>query len=185
MINGMKDFDMNTHSTTYEIHDISPMNNKSFLLVEDNKFNMMIMVKMLKKLYPFINCIQAEDGEECIRIYKQNKENIILILLDIHMPHKDGICCCSEIREKERENNAKQNKEQNAEQNGIPIIAYTADITEDTMIKCIQAGFSSYMIKPALISDMKSVIDSLLPLLRFQNKNMETQSEISSESFSR
>ena len=117
---------MNTHSTESEIRTIPSMNNKSFLLVEDNKFNMTIMVRMLKKLYPFIDCLQADDGEECMRVYEQNKENIILVLLDIHMPHKDGMCCCSEIREKELKNNS--------EQNGIPIIAYTADVTEDTML---------------------------------------------------
>ena len=59
------------------------------ILVVDDEFRMRKLVKdfLLKE-----NCkvLEAEDGEEAIKVFDENKNKINLILLDVMMPKLDG-----------------------------------------------------------------------------------------------
>ena len=74
--------------------DITLLNEKKVLLVEDNKINQMITQKMLEKRG--ISCKIIDNGEDAIEDTKVN--NYDLILMDVHLPGINGTEATSEIR---------------------------------------------------------------------------------------
>lgn len=109
------------------------------LIVDDNKINQKITQKILEK-QEYI-CSLASDGEEAVTMAKQSKYD--LILMDIHMPKKDGIEATIDIREFDQE---------------TPIVALTAVEIEEIRYKIASAGMDDILIKPYDISMFLNVI---------------------------
>ena len=79
----------------------------------------------------------AENGLEACDMFLSNPEGYSLILMDIHMPVMDGYEAAKKIRSMDIDW-AKQ----------IPIVAMTADTTEDDISKCFEAGMDDHIVKP-------------------------------------
>jgi signal transduction histidine kinase/CheY-like chemotaxis protein len=112
------------------------------LIAEDNPINLLLIKTYLKEIIPQALIIEAKDGTEAVE--KHQKESPDLILMDIQMPHLNGIEATKEIRALEK----------NIE---IPIIAVTAGSLPGDKEKCLQAGMSDFLTKPLLkqtLSDM-------------------------------
>lgn len=112
------------------------------LIAEDNAINMLLTKTYLKDILPQALIIDAKDGTEAVEQY--HKESPDLILMDIQMPHLNGIEATQKIRA----------MESNIE---IPIIALTAGSLPGEKEKCLQAGMSDFLTKPLLkqtLSDM-------------------------------
>lgn len=112
------------------------------LIAEDNSVNMLLTKTYLKDILPQALIIEAKDGVEALELYQ--KESPDLILMDIQMPHLNGIEATQKIR----------GMEKNFE---IPIIALTAGSLPGEKEKCLQAGMSDFLTKPLLkqtLSDM-------------------------------
>ena len=112
------------------------------LIAEDNAINLLLTKTFLKDIIPQALIIEAKDGNEAVEKYL--KENPDLILMDIQMPHLNGIEATQKIRALEK----------NTE---IPIIALTAGSFPGEKEKCLQAGMSDFLTKPLLkqiLSDM-------------------------------
>jgi signal transduction histidine kinase/response regulator RpfG family c-di-GMP phosphodiesterase len=117
-------------------HDIK------ILIAEDNAINLLLTKTYLKDILPQALIIDAKDGAEAVEKYQ--KESPDLILMDIQMPHLNGIEATRKIR----------SMESNIE---IPIIALTAGSLPGEKEKCFQAGMSDFLTKPLLkktLSDM-------------------------------
>lgn len=104
---------------------------RQVLLAEDNKTNQMIAKSLLDQVG--ITTIIACDGKEAVELYKENKDDIDLILMDLHMPVMNGY----EAAEKIREISDK-----------VPIVALTADVMIGAREKCRQSGIFHYISKP-------------------------------------
>jgi len=112
------------------------------LIAEDNAINLLLTKTYLKDITPQAVIIEAKDGTEAVE--KFQKESPDLILMDIQMPHLNGIEATRKIRALEK----------NIE---IPIIALTAGSLPGEKEKCLQAGMSDFLTKPLLkqtLSDM-------------------------------
>jgi signal transduction histidine kinase/CheY-like chemotaxis protein len=107
----------------------------NILIAEDNKINMLIARKFLKKWE--VNVTEATNGREAIELCKSNLFD--LVLLDLEMPEADGYTALAEIRK---------------QYPLIPAIAFTAAIFEDIEIKLLQKGFSDYVLKPFAPHDL-------------------------------
>ncbi len=105
------------------------LSNKKILIVEDNKINQMITRKILEGKN--FSCEVANNGEEAVQAAKSKKYD--LILMDIHMPIKDGKQATIEIRTFDRE---------------IPIIALTAVTINESEKEFYQIGFDDIIPKP-------------------------------------
>jgi signal transduction histidine kinase/ActR/RegA family two-component response regulator len=103
------------------------------LIVEDSKVNQLLIKKILTKKEWIAET--ANNGREALE--KLEKENYDLILMDIQMPVMDGYETSKIIREKEKHT-----------QKHIPIIALTANATEEDKRKSIEAGMDEYLTKP-------------------------------------
>ena len=69
--------------------------NETILLVDDEEEIRNLGAKILEK-YGY-NVILAANGAEAIEIYRNRKDSISLVVLDLIMPEKDGIQCSREI----------------------------------------------------------------------------------------
>jgi len=104
--------------------------NINILLVEDSSTMRNFEKNLLKKLN--LNIITAKDGDEALDIYSQKKDEIDLIVTDIHMPGKDGIEIVKEIRH-----------EKGIEE--LPILVISSD---NTSAKALKKGANDFIRKP-------------------------------------
>ncbi len=122
---------------------VENLNQTKILIVEDNRINMLLAKKLIKKIIP--NCIifEACDGKEAIKLYK--KEKLDIILMDIQMPKKNGFETTLEIRKLSHSENP-------------PIIALTAGIFVEEKEKCLNSGMNDYISKPIILSDLEQIL---------------------------
>ncbi|WP_167855459.1 ATP-binding protein [Hymenobacter fodinae] len=102
------------------------------LLAEDNSVNQLIAVTMLGQWQVRVD--MAQNGEEAITKAQQRKYD--LILMDVQMPHLDGLAATSWLR-------AEANLNQQT-----PIIALTADAIRISEDSYQQLGFTDFLTKP-------------------------------------
>nr|WP_317358589.1 response regulator YycF [uncultured Tyzzerella sp.] len=103
------------------------MSNK-VLVVDDEQSIMNIIAFNLKKEGYTVVC--AEDGEMAIKVFEEEKPD--LILLDIMMPKIDGYGVCRRIRDK----------------SDVPIIMLTARADEVDKVLGLEIGADDYVTKP-------------------------------------
>lgn len=112
-----------------EIIDFDNLNN--IMVVDDSKINILKTEHILKEVG--YNIVPATSGEECIRILKHKKVEVIL--MDIEMPNMNGFETLDAIREI-------------PECKGVPVIFVTSDKTVDVVVKASQYNVSGYVTKP-------------------------------------
>jgi signal transduction histidine kinase/ActR/RegA family two-component response regulator len=117
----------------HQITDL-PNLNLSCLVVEDNLVNQKVLVKLLEKLGCRVETV--EDGETAVAL--ANARSYDVILMDIHMPGKDGVEATKDIRAREKL----------GRKSPIPIVAVTADAMQEDRQRFIEAGMDDYVAKP-------------------------------------
>jgi signal transduction histidine kinase len=114
-----------------DLEDISLLEGKKILLVEDNVFNRELATILLKRKKLII--VHAEHGRDALDFL--SSEEVDCVLMDIQMPVMDGYTACREIR-----NQPKFRK--------LPIIAMTANVMESDVAKSLEAGMNDHIGKP-------------------------------------
>ena len=103
----------------------------SVLIVEDNRVNLMILQKMIKKLFPEIDVESVASGEACLE--RVARKSYGVIMMDCQMPGMDGFETTLRLR-----NNGEQ----------CPIIACTANASLDVKDRCMEVGMNGFIGKP-------------------------------------
>lgn len=117
------------------------------LLVEDNEVNQIVATTMLEELGLKVDL--AENGEIAVNLSATNQYD--LILMDCSMPVMDGYEATKQIRLRESESDWR-----------VPIVALTANATEEDMDLCYQAGMDKVITKPFMPNDLVDVMDDYL-----------------------
>jgi len=117
----------------------------SILLVEDNKTNQFIAKTILEQAGLRVSL--ASNGEEGYRYYADHRNEIDLILMDLHMPVMDGYTASELIRKLDAE---------------IPIVAMTADAIAGVEEKCQSHGIYAYVSKPFEPEQLIETISNLV-----------------------
>ncbi len=117
------------------------------LIAEDNEINKLIARTMLNR-WGFTTTI-AKDGEEAVREVTEN--DFDFILMDIHMPNKDGITATRDIRQMP-----------NPAKNSLPIIALTANTQIGVNNRYIDLGMDGYLSKPFKEEELYNLIELVL-----------------------
>jgi|GEM_PF-6867227 len=146
IINDILDFSTLEKEKPEQIKNVASEVSKheiKILIAEDNAINLLLTETYLKDIIPQALIIKAKDGTEAIEKYE--KESPDLILMDIQMPHLNGIEATKKIRVLEK----------NIE---IPIIALTAGSLPGEKEKCLQAGMSDFLTKPLLKQTLYNMI---------------------------
>ena len=110
--------------------------NVRVLMAEDNPLNREIMEELLRG--HGVETDSVKDGQEALQKYMESSPGYYdMIFLDIHMPVMGGYKTASKIRKTSRVDAA-----------SIPIIAMTADVFEEEIQKCYEAGMNAHLGKP-------------------------------------
>lgn len=113
------------------------LHNRAILLVEDNLINREVAKAFLKPLGAKVT--EAHDGRQGVAAAL--KEDVDLVLMDMRMPVMDGLEATRQIRAFETDK-AK-----------LPIIALTANATEEDARACRNAGMNAFASKPLNAAD--------------------------------
>ncbi|NLA91133.1 MAG: response regulator, partial [Synergistaceae bacterium] len=122
----------------------------SILIAEDHKLNRRLLKTMLSKLLPGVIILEAVNGVEAVELCL--RESPDMVLMDLHMPVKDGRQAAEEIRIAERERGEVR----------TPIIAVTADVQAETKKACMDSGMDGYLAKPLEAASLRAVLEENL-----------------------
>ncbi len=122
----------------------------NILVVDDNHFNRVVAQKQLEKILSLDSTVfTAVNGEEALQVYQNNR--IDMILMDIEMPVMNGLEATKKIRCLKQK-----------DKNNVPIIAVSANVSEQRIQDCLQNGMDMYITKPVSITKLHNSIQEAL-----------------------
>lgn len=125
----------------------APARELAILVAEDNKTNQKVIGKMLSLVGRKATIV--DDGHAALDVLAVERFDVVL--MDINMPRVDGIEATRRLRHFER-----------ALGRRTPVIALTADVTEETRARCMAAGIDDCITKPIDMPKLMAAIDRLL-----------------------
>ena len=128
------------------------------LVIDDNK-NIVKMVKDFFEENEDIKIVlEANDGEEGIRIIDKKKDEFDLIILDLVMPRKDGMCVLEHMKEKHIDKK---------------VIVLTSYNTPDIIRKVTEMGINYFMLKPFELVDLEKKIINVMTDINYSGETSE------------
>lgn len=106
-----------------------------------------VIRKIIKSLIDTLDYefLEADNGEEALKLLSNCYQEVNLIILDWNMPIKDGFTTLQELKRDSRFQN-------------IPVLMVTTESERDNVIKAIQAGAKQYLTKPFNQEDLLAKI---------------------------
>ena len=130
----------------------------NILIIEDDRVLNRGVTFALKK--DGHNVISAYSKKEGMQEILNNK--IDLLLLDINLPDGNGIELCKEIKDKV----------------DFPIVFFTANDTEEDMIRGFEIGCDDYIAKPFSVEILKHKINAMIRRSDMELKNIFKYKEL-------
>ncbi len=119
------------------------------LLIEDDTIEIMKLNRTISSLKLNHNIIEANNGEEALKILEQKEMLPDIILLDLNMPKINGIEFLSILK---KDNLLKH----------IPTIVLTTSNNQKDLLECYKIGIAGYVLKPLRYEEYVSKIEILL-----------------------
>lgn len=135
-----------TPSASGPTQDLSVLHGKTWriLLAEDNRTNQMVVTRFLRAVD--LDITTVENGEQAVQACRDQAFD--LILMDVNMPHMDGISATKAIRAHELRSDAKR----------TPIIALTANTLDHQVCEYLDSGVDDHLGKPFNKSALMSIV---------------------------
>ena len=116
------------------------------LVAEDNEFNAQLLQQLLGRRGHRVRV--AGDGRQALALAEEGGFDV---LLDVHMPERDGFQVVQAIRERER-----------AAGGHLPVVALTARAREEDRQRCLAAGMDDFLAKPIRAADLWAAMDRVI-----------------------
>ena len=113
------------------------------LVAEDDPVNQLVVQAMLENLGLYVEI--ASHGADAVKMSEAGAFD--LILMDLHMPHMDGLQATAALR---------------ARGGRTPILALTANILPETTQECLDIGMDGYLSKPMTLEDLELRLSTVL-----------------------
>ena len=136
------------------------MKRNMILIADDAEINREILKVIFEEQY---DILEAEDGEQAIRLIEEYNKKLCLIFLDLIMPQKTGL---DVLRHMERNNFIED----------IPVIMITGEATAETDEKTYEFGASDIIYKPFAINVVMRRAQNLIELYAHR-RDMEQELE--------
>jgi CheY-like chemotaxis protein len=119
------------------------------LMAEDDDEDYYIFSLAIKELSFTVVLTRAENGDILLKLLEEKHPDILF--LDLLMPCRDGRQCIKEIRA-------------NNKYDSIPIIVYTSLSDLKDVEFCYREGSNLYAIKPATLTELKSILERIFSI---------------------
>lgn len=123
-------------------HELAPLARLRILVAEDNKVNQQVIIGYLKHLGQ--DAVVADNG--AVALERAAAERFDLILMDMQMPVMDGIEATRRLRASM------------APSSDTPVVALTANASEEDRKLCLEAGMAGFQAKPISIAMLHRLI---------------------------
>ncbi|AMV24989.1 Sensory/regulatory protein RpfC [Gemmata sp. SH-PL17] len=117
------------------------------LLAEDNEFNAQLMEQLLLRRGHRVRL--APDGEQALALAAEGNADVLL--LDLHMPERDGFQVIRALREREAGTGRH-----------LPVIALTASARPEDRARCLAAGMDDFLTKPVRSPELFAAIERVI-----------------------
>jgi len=134
----------NPHRGQVTKESLAEFSGNRILVAEDNLINQKVITSLLAG--SGMDIVIANNGQEAVDILKQDS-NFQMILMDAHMPVKDGFQASQDIRD-------------DPKYDDIAIIALSGDTSADDIKKMKKAGMEEHLAKPLRIEALYDVMYS-------------------------
>lgn len=119
------------------------------LVAEDDDSNFKLIKAIIGKR---CDILWAMNGEDMVKLFRENREKAAAILMDIKMPIMNGLDATLIIREEDKE---------------LPIIMQTAYAFASDRENAIQCGASEVLVKPFTLSALRNCLSKYLPEIKW------------------
>ncbi len=123
--------------------------NLNVLLIEDDTIEIMKLNRTISTLKLNHNIVEANNGEDALKILERKEALPDIILLDLNMPKINGIEFLSILK---KDSLLKH----------IPTIVLTTSNNQKDLLECYKIGIAGYVLKPLRYEDYVSKIEILL-----------------------
>ncbi len=121
----------------------------NILIVDDEPTNRMVLRESLQKAG--VRVAEAVDGSEAVKLCTETTFD--LIFMDCQMPVMDGFESTVQILSQAGK----------CAETPPPVVALTADATQDTQQRCRDTGMVDYLLKPLDFDELQKVVGRFLP----------------------
>ena len=116
------------------------------LFVDDEQIVLNVGTMMIEKLG--YKVLQATNGKEAGQVFKDNRDDICLVLLDINMPDENGSVTCLRIRSIAP--NAK--------------VIHTSGLGMNVADQTLDCGCKGFLAKPFRLDELSKTVDEYLKI---------------------
>lgn len=125
------------------------MSTLNILLIEDDIIEVMKFNRTISKLELKHKIVEANNGEDALKILQKKEELPDIILLDLNMPKLNGIEFLNILKA-------------DGILRYIPTIILTTSKNQKDLVECYKIGIAGYVIKPLKYDDYVIKIEKLL-----------------------
>ncbi|WP_147676589.1 response regulator [Algibacter pacificus] len=125
------------------------MKTLNILLIEDDMIEVMKFQRTISSLQLNHKIIEANNGEDALKILERKDELPDIILLDLNMPKINGIEFLNILKADEV-------------LKYIPTIILTTSQNQKDLLECYKIGIAGYVLKPLKYEEYVSKMDKLL-----------------------
>ncbi len=118
----------------------------TILLADDEESLRALGARMLERLG--FSVVTAADGRQAVELYRQRREEIALVVLDLTMPHLDGIEALAELRRVDP---------------GVRVVLASGYSEEDVTSRFTGQSVEGVLQKPYTLGRMRELLSGLLP----------------------
>ena len=115
---------------------------KTFLIAEDDPSNYYLLQENLKKYN--VKILWAKNGNEAVEMFKENQDDINIVLMDVQMPELNGYDATRRIKEIDP---------------NVPVIAQTAYALAGEREASMRAGCDDYISKPLMMKELLFILN--------------------------
>src|SRR3954470_21755915 len=145
---------------------ISAFTHARILVVDDEDTNVAVLRRILARA-GFSRVETTTDPREVASLYIQQRPD--LILLDLHMPHVDGLQVMDQLNEI-------------AEASYLPILILSADLTPEARREALSRGAKDFVKKPfqqdELLLRIKTLLETRFLYLQIQSQNQLLEAKV-------
>ena len=143
-----------------------PFRNARILIVDDEDANIEILQRILSRA-GFTRIESTNDSREVGALYIEHRPD--LILLDLHMPHMDGLDVMDQLNEI-------------AEASYLPILILSGDLTPEARREALSRGAKDFVNKPfqqeELLLRIKTLLETRFLYIQIQSQNQLLEAKV-------